>query len=181
MGHSWRETRFVKPYIDKISESCASLLDSMLAIDPAQRMSLAAVQMHPWVTTPLPPALEAAWSQLQEDQAATAARVGSFRANGEVEKARNLAVMEAIDDATKSAGAELGSHHSDPDNLLYGILDRESIPQGLKINMRQSAVAQEQEDMAQSATTGSPSDRVSESNLVTRSENNTDFKNHSLS
>lgn len=62
--YTWNESKYIKPFVRKLSRPCVDLLDRMLQLDPAKRISVAGVQMHPWSTMPLPPKYQAAWDKL---------------------------------------------------------------------------------------------------------------------
>jgi hypothetical protein len=154
---SWRASRFVKPYLAHLTPECLDLLDRMLRPDPEQRISVAGVLRHPWMTKPLPPDLEAGWARVQEEQAAATARVQSLQLDAVLVARRNEALHRLVTDAAAPAaagGAQHGAHHrhaAGPDAGLARVVDYSSIPGGVRIDMRLRAVALESPPLSRPA------------------------------
>jgi len=97
---SWRESLFVKPYLQKMSPALQDLLNKMLKNDPEKRITMAGVKIHPWLSTPLqPPQLEKKWRQLQEQQAVRKHDVVEKHLNQHAFKERNEAVWQLVTEA----------------------------------------------------------------------------------
>lgn len=49
MTGPWWESRFVRPYVGRLSDEAVDLLSHILAVDPAARYDLDQIQAHPWM------------------------------------------------------------------------------------------------------------------------------------
>lgn len=103
---SWRRSKFVSPYPPKLSPACVDLLNRLLNLDPAKRISLEEVQAHPWLQRRLPPACEAAWAALQARAARDAARLASLPPDQALLQQRNGRIRELLVQAAKPASAD---------------------------------------------------------------------------
>ena len=108
----------------------------MLEPDPTKRITIFAVQKHPWMRPPLPAELNESWEQLQKEQATLTKRSASLQINQKLVAERNAAVWDLVQAAEKEGGnaaKEVGRGGAT-------FIDRKPIPHGVRINMRSSAV-----------------------------------------
>lgn len=78
---SWQESPHNNNSVSKLSPECRDLLDKMFDVNQDSRITIDGIIRHPWFNKPLPPKLEAALAQLQDEQRLIDARVasGNFR------------------------------------------------------------------------------------------------------
>ena len=136
---SWRDSPFVKPFINKFSPLCIDLLNKMLEPDPSKRITISAVAMHPWVVAPLQPEYEMAWRKLREEQCATARRASNVHVDKKLLKERSDAVWGMCSAAVINEDDEKYNKALDP--AISKFVDRKSIPHAWRINMKLDAVA----------------------------------------
>lgn len=100
----WFESRFIRPYLDKMTPGCVILLHQMLEERPDRRITLEGVLSSLWMTKPLPPELEAAWQKLQAEQRAAASRMASIQVDEDLERRRNAVLQEVVMVAATAPG-----------------------------------------------------------------------------
>ncbi|GAB4821080.1 hypothetical protein N2152v2_008126 [Parachlorella kessleri] len=147
MSGSWRESRFVKPYVGQLSPECVDLLDKILHVDPLKRIKIPEIQAHPWMQQPFPRKLQQAWDRLKVDQAAVTKKLKGMKfdyVSCSAESCihmRNNRVLQLVNEAAAR----------DPMRDSYSVLrkagevamvDFQSIPGAVRIDMRPEAVAQ---------------------------------------
>ena len=106
LQHSWRRSKFVSPYLHKLSSSCVDLLNRLLTLDPAKRISLEEARAHPWLQRKLPPALQAAWAELQAQAEREAAWLASLPPDPALLQQRNGRIRDLLVQAAKPASAD---------------------------------------------------------------------------
>lgn len=139
MSGSWHDSKFVKPYIGHLSAGCMDLLDRTLAVDPRKRISLHEIARHPWLAAPLRAPYDAAWEACVAEQKAARERMAKLPHDPEAVMARNGRVFALVQEAGRPGG-DGASHDRLAALPALPMVDPESMPHALRIDMRPEAV-----------------------------------------
>jgi serine/threonine protein kinase len=131
----WHNSRFVEPYIPKLSAECIDLLNKMLVVDPANRISLSALEQHPWMSTALPEDLDSAWVRLLKEQEGAATRANHVKIDKVALQERDDSIWELVNEAASTRTDHVASRKA-----KWPFEDLTSIPGGWRIDMKLAAV-----------------------------------------
>lgn len=139
MNRPWHKSRFIEPYLPKISAECIDLLNKMLVVDPANRISLSAVEQHPWMTKALPEDLDLAWKRLIKEQEGAAARANHVKIDKVALQERDDVIWELVNEAASTRTERVSSRKA-----KWPFEDLTSIPGGWRVDMKLAAVQMEE-------------------------------------
>lgn len=140
-GGPWFESKFVRPYVHLLSPSLLDLLNRILHVDPAKRISLEGIKEHSWMKLPLPPYLEAAWQRVRHAQLVLERRLAAYTPDHSLVQERNSRVYGLV----KEAAAPLDQWPQSYQRLAEmcessSLVDCSSVQGVVRINMQPEAV-----------------------------------------
>lgn len=139
MSAPWHDSKFVRPYIGKLSPGCMDLLDRTLAVDPRRRISLGEISAHPWLAAPLAEPYAGAWEACVAAQRAARERMARLPHDPEAVMARNGRVFALVQEAGR--GGDAGTSHERLATLpALPMVDAASMPHVVRVDMRPEAV-----------------------------------------
>eukprot|EP00887_Chlorella_sp_A99_P005106 scaffold25.g5106.t1 len=141
MAASWRDSKFVNPYMNMLSDECRDLLDRILHTDPDMRIGIGGILAHPWMTRPLEPWYQRALDALEREGVGATYRLQGLELDQGLIQQRNNRVWEIVRLAAKRdiADMEEGLQHLQ-DMCELPMIDCRSVRPAVRVDMRPEAV-----------------------------------------